>query len=840
MRSSLRSVAIMGMAAATVSLSVAPAALGATSARAPEAPVSCAETLSAPSREEAFSEAARAADVPESLLKAVAYMLSRWDHHQGGPSSDGGYGVFDLNTRTPEAWDGAGKGRASEAKSQVAAAAELTGLTAAALTGEPNANICGGAALLASYRASAASGHASTQRVGDDLASWQDAVARFGARSDFARQVYQTLQKGESRVTDDGQKVTLAADPSVALPRAQAAAAPAVDCPTGLDCEWLEAPYAKGSPTAPNGTTDYGNHDLADRSGPGGPKLKYIVIHDTEGYFGPSVRLAQDPTYLAWNYTIRSSDGHIAQHLDAKDVGWHAGNWYVNMHAIGIEHEGFAGMAGWFTEAMYQTSAALVKHLSGKYGIPLDRAHIIGHDQVPGTVFGNTKSVHWDPGPYWDWDHYFELLGAPIGGTRKATADVAPGDVVEVRTGYRDNPQTVTGCATASPPSPDCVPGAGTNFVPLRQSPSDSAPLAKDPGWKPDGANGTTHASDISARVVSGHKLVVAEVRGDWLGVWWAGSLAWLRNPADKPVVVRTLAKTVTVKPAATQPASIYGRAYPETAAYAGTGIPVQALSALEYKIPVGQTYAVSDDDVVTDYYRATTFDGSAPGDRTDLKGQDRYYQLWYAHRQVFVRAAEVDLNDAHGSAVTNTAPPSVGGVAKVGAELTASAGSWSRQVAGFTYQWYVDGVAVPGATGDTYRPVVADLGKAVTVEVTVDDPYFATASARSAATAPVAPGAFESVEAPTVTGVAKIGWSLKASPGTWSPKAEQVAYQWLRDGAPIAGATARTYHVTGHDRGTRISVRVTASAKGYEDGEATSQPTSPVTAAPPSDGQAG
>ncbi|WP_157570661.1 N-acetylmuramoyl-L-alanine amidase [Microtetraspora malaysiensis] len=743
MRSSLRSVAITGAAVATVSLSVAPAALGATSARTPEAQVSCAATLSAPSREAAFSEASRAAGVPESLLKAVAYMLSRWDQHQGGPSSDGGYGVFDLNTRTPEAWDGAGKGRTTEAKSQVAAAAELTGLTAAALTGESNANICGGAALLASYRASGASGRASTQRAGDDLASWQGAVARFGARSDFVRQVYQTLQKGESRVTDDGQKVTLAADPSVALPRAQAAVAPAVDCPAGLDCEWLEAPYAKGAPTLPDGTTDYGNHDLADRTGPGGPKLKYIVIHDTEGYYGPSVQLAQDPTYLAWNYTIRSSDGHIAQHLDAKDVGWHAGNWYVNMHSIGIEHEGFAGTAGWFTEAMYQTSSALVKHLATKYDIPLDRAHIIGHDQVPGTVFGNTKSVHWDPGPYWDWDHYFELLGAPVGGTREATANVAAGDVVEVRAGYQDNPQSVTGCAQASPHSPDCVPGAGTNFVPLRQSPSESAPLAKDPGWKPDGADGTTYASDISARVTSGHKLVVAEVRGDWLGVWWAGSLAWLHNPAGKPVVVRTLAKTVTGKSSATQPASIYGRAYPEAAAYNGTGIPVQALSALEYKIPAGQSYAVSDEDVVTDYYRATTFDGSAAGDRTDLKGQDRYYQLWYAHRQVFVRATEVDLNDARTPAVLNTAPPAV-------------------------------------------------------------------------------------------TGVAKIGWSLKASPGTWSPETETVAYQWLRDGVPVKDATGQTYHLKGDDRGARLSVRVTVSAEGYADGTATSEPTAPVTAAPP------
>ncbi|MEU7886523.1 N-acetylmuramoyl-L-alanine amidase [Microbispora bryophytorum] len=826
MRTPHRGIAVAVVTAAVL-FPAAPSVLASTPASTSTAgpEVSCTATLSAPTREAAFGEAATATGVPEPLLKAVAYMLSRWDDHQGRPSADGGYGVFDLSDRAPEAWDGADKGRPVGATSQIAAASGLTGLTTDALRREPNAGICGGAALLASYH-----DRGDSDDGGDNLGSWRDAVARFGARNDFVRQVYQTLRTGQSRVTADGGRVTLAADDSVALPAARLAADAGVDCPSGLDCEPIPAPYAKGSAGEPDDTTDYGNHDLADRTGPGGPTLDYIVIHDTEGYYDPSVRLAQDPTYLAWNYTIRSSDGHIAQHLDAGDVGWHAGNWYVNMHSIGIEHEGFAGTAGWFTESMYQTSATLVKHLAQKYGIPLDRAHVIGHDQVPGTVLGATRSMHWDPGPYWDWDHYFELLGAPIGGDLKTTADVAPGDVVEVRTGYRDNTQPVTGCAAASPPSPDCVTGAGTNFLPLYQSPSETAPLAADPGWKPGSTAGSTYASDISARVVSGHKLVVAQVQGDWLGVWWAGSLAWLHNPADHPVVVRTRAKTVTVKAGAARPAAVYGRAYPESSAYAGTGIPVQALSPLEYKIPAGQTYAVSDDDVVTDYYRATTFDGSAPGDRTDLKGQDRYYQLWYAHRQVFVRTAEVDLHDAQRSPVSATTPPTISGPAKVGGELSASSGTWSRQVAGFTYQWYVDGAKVPGATEPTYRPGVADLGRSVVVEVTVDDPYFTAASARSAATAPVAPGTFTSAQPPAVSGTPKIGRTLTASPGTWTPSPEKVTYQWLRDGVAVKGATGRTYHLTGHDRGARVAVRVTVSAKAYAKAVATSAATRPVT----------
>ena len=120
---------------------------------------------------------------------------------------------------------------------------------------------------------------------------------------------------------------------------------------------------------------------------------------------------------MSWQYTMRSSDGHVWQHVNANDVAWHAGNWYVNMHSIGIEHEGFAAQgATWFTESLYRNSAKLVSYLAAKNDIPLDRAHIIGHDQVPGTIPSTVAGMHWDPGPYWDWEHYFDLLGAPIYG----------------------------------------------------------------------------------------------------------------------------------------------------------------------------------------------------------------------------------------------------------------------------------------------------------------------------------------------------------------------------------------------------------------------------------------
>lgn len=81
------------------------------------------------------------------------------------------------------------------------------------------------------------------------------------------------------------------------------------------------------------------------------------------------------------------------------------------------------------------------------------------------------------------------------------------------------------------------------------------------------------------------------------------------------------------------------------------------------------------------------------------------------------------------------------------------------------------------------------------------------------------------SVEAkPRVTGTARVGKLLKAGSGTFAPKPQQVGYQWLRDGKPLAGATSASYRVRAKDRGHRLSVRVTAARSGYRDTVATSK----------------
>ena len=115
---------------------------------------------------------------------------------------------------------------------------------------------------------------------------------------------------------------------------------------------------------------------------------------------------------------MRSSDGAVTQMVPTKDVAYHAGNYSTNLHSIGIEHEGYAAHGGtWYTEAQYQATASLVRYLAGRFGIPLDREHIIGHDDVAGPSSSLIAGMHWDPGTAWDWEYFMSLLGAPVTGS---------------------------------------------------------------------------------------------------------------------------------------------------------------------------------------------------------------------------------------------------------------------------------------------------------------------------------------------------------------------------------------------------------------------------------------
>ena len=164
----------------------------------------------------------------------------------------------------------------------------------------------------------------------------------------------------------------------------------------------------------------------------------------------------------------------------------------------------------------------------------------------------------------------------------------------------------------------------------------------------------------------------------------------------------------------------------------------------------------------------------------------------------------------------TLTAPvPTIAGTAKVGSVLTAAPGTWGPAPVTLTYQWYRTGVAITGATAATYTLTSADLGKTMTVKVTGSKSGFTTAAKTSAATAAVAVGTLTG-PTPTVSGTAKVGSVVTATPGTWGPAPVTLTYQWYRGSTAITGATASTYTLVAADKGSAIKVRVTGSKTAY------------------------
>jgi hypothetical protein len=65
---------------------------------------------------------------------------------------------------------------------------------------------------------------------------------------------------------------------------------------------------------------------------------------------------------------------------------------------------------------------------------------------------------------------------------------------------------------------------------------------------------------------------------------------------------------------------------------------------------------------------------------------------------------------------------------------------------------------------------------------------------------------------APAISGTPSPGQSLSCSTGTWTNSPAAYAYQWNRNGSPIAGATGATYTVQGADQGHTLTCTVTAS----------------------------
>ncbi len=146
-----------------------------------------------------------------------------------------------------------------------------------------------------------------------------------------------------------------------------------------------------------------------------------VMIHDTETSYAGTVFAFTNPMASgSVQYVVSgqndSSDPAVTQFVLDKDWTYSVANYWYNEHSIGVEHIGFAAApAGYYTQQLYRRSANLVGWTAWKYHIPVDRAHILGHDNIPLDQEPYVHTQHWDPGPAWDWPYYMDLVRAAYG-----------------------------------------------------------------------------------------------------------------------------------------------------------------------------------------------------------------------------------------------------------------------------------------------------------------------------------------------------------------------------------------------------------------------------------------
>lgn len=158
-----------------------------------------------------------------------------------------------------------------------------------------------------------------------------------------------------------------------------------------------------------------------NQSSRSGTAITAVVVHDVEGSYAGCISWFQNcAASVSAHYVARSSDGQITQMVLESGKAWHIGS--ENPYTIGIEHEGYVNQASWYTQAMYQGSADLVRDICSSNAINPLRTYfgpgcsgttqqclqgtcvkVKGHQMYP-------NQTHDDPGPNWNWEKYYKLI----------------------------------------------------------------------------------------------------------------------------------------------------------------------------------------------------------------------------------------------------------------------------------------------------------------------------------------------------------------------------------------------------------------------------------------------
>ncbi len=335
------------------------------------------------SLDEEFRSASDEYGVPQELLLAMGYTNTYWEmppptataFEPGNVHGHGTYGVMALYQ--------------NPSRDTLGRAASLTQSSEEELKNDRAANVRGGAAVLADMAGSPKP---------DNLDGWREAVAEYGGVDFYAVEVFQTLKDGAQATISTGESLRL-------VPREVEVPALATSRSTSRAAN-TDYPRAEWYPAA------RGNYKNSEREREGSPNINMIVVHTVEGPVSSGISTFQNPNSGVSAHYIVGDLGRVVQCVRHEDVGWHAGHLPTNRHCIGIEHGGKSAERATWTREKMRASARLAAYCSKQHSIPLDRKHIIGHNEVPGcpNPGGGGISCHTDPGPHFRWGEYMDLI----------------------------------------------------------------------------------------------------------------------------------------------------------------------------------------------------------------------------------------------------------------------------------------------------------------------------------------------------------------------------------------------------------------------------------------------
>ncbi|PFG37129.1 ELWxxDGT repeat protein [Flavimobilis soli] len=159
------------------------------------------------------------------------------------------------------------------------------------------------------------------------------------------------------------------------------------------------------------------------------------------------------------------------------------------------------------------------------------------------------------------------------------------------------------------------------------------------------------------------------------------------------------------------------------------------------------------------------------------------------------------------------TRPTVSGKLARYGT-LAVSSGNWAPAAPEITYQWYVSGKPVAGATRPSFYLLPKYEGKTIHAVVTAAGPGARPASVKTAPK--VLKGKLTVTRKPAIKGKARVGRTLKIVKPKVDAKGTKQTYQWYAGSKKIPKATKAKYKVAAKYRGKKISVRVKVTKKNY------------------------